>query len=100
MSCLSYCCGGSGDDHGPAGLPIFLQRLMYAHGLLSARGIQNPGNKPRHEAEGGCPQAAFRAPQAQAALWLLKGKKAHVAHISFANTSTWNHQRVNREKAL
>lgn len=39
------------------------------------------GKKQRHEAEGRCPEAAFKAPQAEAGLWLFQGKKRLVLFL-------------------
>lgn len=50
-------------------------------------GCQNfGGKKQRHEAEGRCPEAAFKAPQAEAGLWLFQGKKRLVLFLLLTPT--------------
>lgn len=92
MSCLSYCCGGSGDDHGPAGLPIFLQRLMYVLMGCCLLGESKALEQTEMKQRAGAHRLLSELPR----LCLVKGKKALLALTSFANTSTC----ANREETL
>lgn len=60
-NCLSYCSGGSGDDHGPAGLPIFLQGLMYVHRMLSTRWAQSPCKQIETQSSGQVSTGCFQS---------------------------------------
>lgn len=68
--------------------------------LHSWAAVKVLGKKHRHEAEGRCPVAALKAPQAEAGLWLLKGEKGLMLSVFLLLTPHRGATDVHAEKRL